>query len=72
MSSFTTLKALKDHLEICSEHDPVRMEMPVDKDGNPWKVSFIHYFKKMRVPFIVYVDFECFAESISTCPPNDS
>ena len=26
----------------------------------------------MRVPFIVYADFECFTESISTCTSNDS
>ena len=71
MNSFASKASLKDHLAICSDHDAVRMEMPVDKDGNPWKISFIHFFKKMRVPFMVYADFECFTESISTCPPDD-
>ena len=70
INSFTNLKSLNNHLELCSKHDPVRMDMPVDKDGNPWKVSFIHHFKKMRVPFIVYADFECFTESISSCTPD--
>ena len=69
---FTNLTSLKDHLEICSKNEPVRMDMPVDKDGNPWKVSFTNYLKKMRVPFIVYADFECFTESISSCTPDGS
>ena len=71
MNFFASLPTLKDHLEICSDHEAVRMETPVDKDGNPWKISFILFFKKMRVPFIVYADFECFTESISTCSPDD-
>ena len=25
----------------------------------------------MRVPFIVYSDFECFTEKLDTCQPND-
>ena len=71
LNSFTSLTSLNNHLKYCSSNEAVRMEMPVDKDGNLWKISFIHYFKKMRVPFIVYADFECFTESISTCRPDD-
>lgn len=25
----------------------------------------------MRMPFVIYADFECFTESIETCQPND-
>ena len=35
-------------------------------------LSFKNHHKKMRVPFVVYADFEAFTESISTCSPNDS
>ena len=34
-------------------------------------ISFKNHYKKMRVPFVVYADFEAFTESISTCSPND-
>ena len=34
-------------------------------------LSLKNYHRKMRVPFVVYADFEAFTESISTCSPND-
>ena len=54
-------------MEYCSKFKAVRVEMP--KKGT--MLSFKNYYKKMRVPFVVYADFEAFTESISTCSPND-
>ena len=45
----------------------LRVEMP--EKGT--MLSFKNHHKKMRVPFVVYADFEAFTESISTCSPND-
>src|ERR1043165_3232286 len=33
-------------------------------------LSFKHYFKSMRVPFVVYADFESFIKPIDTCQPD--
>ena len=34
-------------------------------------ISFIHHNRSIKVPFVVYADFECFTKKISTCEPND-
>ena len=33
-------------------------------------VTFIHHNRSIKVPFVVYADFEAFTEEISTCEPN--
>ena len=38
------------------------------KEGSILK--FRNFFWKMRVPFVVYADFECFAEKLDTTQPN--
>ena len=67
-NSFPTGESLRKHIEYCSKHKAVRVKMP--KKGT--MLSFENHYKKMRVPFVVYADFEAFTESISTCSPNDS
>ena len=45
-----------------------------DDEGNflsPVYIKFNHFHKKMRVPFVVYADFESFTEKIDTCQPDD-
>ena len=34
-------------------------------------ISFIHHNRSIKVPFVVYADFEAFTEEISTCEPNE-
>jgi len=36
------------------------------------KIKFLsnHYCRKMRVPFVVYTDFECFTKPIDSCEPK--
>ena len=67
-NSFLTEESLQEHIEYCSKQKAVRVEMP--KKGT--MLSFKNLNRKMRVPFVVYADFEAFTESISTCSPNDS
>ena len=44
------------------------IEMPsIDSDGNPPNICFQNNNRKMRVPFVVYADFESFNENIDTC-----
>ena len=44
----------------------------IDSDGNPPNICFKNYNRKMRVPFVVYSDFESFTENIHTCFPGVS
>ena len=66
-NSFQLEVTLRKHEEYCSKQKAVKVEMP--KKGT--MLSFKNYNRKMRVPFVVYADFEAFTESISTCSPSD-
>ena len=33
-------------------------------------LNFQHHYKKLRIPFVVYADFECFTKPINSCQPN--
>ena len=67
-NSFQREESLQKHEEYCSNHKAVRVRMP--EKGT--KLVFKKYNRRMRVPFIVYADFEALPEGISTCQPSDS
>ena len=67
-SSFQSEESLQKHEEYCSNHKAVKVKMP--EKGT--KLDFRNHNRRMRVPFIVYADFEALPESISTCQPSDS
>ena len=69
-NSFPTEKSLEKHLEYCATNEEVKINMPKDDYGNPLYIKFKNYNRKMRVPFVVYADFECINEKIDTCEPN--
>ncbi|EDO26269.1 predicted protein, partial [Nematostella vectensis] len=46
--------------------------LKINKDGNALYLAFKNFNRKMRVPFVVYADFESFTENISTCSPDES
>ena len=66
INHFTTQEKLATHKEYCSAHEAVTIEMP----GEGTTLSFKNYNRSMRVPFIVYADFESFIKPIDTCGPN--
>ena len=66
LNHFTTQEKLATHKEYCSAHEAVNIEMP----GEGTTLSFKNYNRSMRVPFIVYADFESFIKPIDTCGPN--
>ena len=66
-NSFPKEESLKMHVEYCSSHKEVGVKMP-EKDT---MLSFENYNRKMKVPFVVYADFEAFTVPISTCSPDD-
>ena len=78
INHFPNILALEKHLEYCSNNEAVGIEFPrhKDKDGEeldcPVFLKFKNFNRSMRVPFVVYADFECFTEKIQTCYPDES
>ena len=66
-NSFQSEESLQKHEEYCSSHEAVGVRMP--KKGT--MLVFKDYYKKTRVPFVVYADFESLTVPILTCSPSD-
>ena len=58
---------LKNHEEYCFQNETIKIEMP--KEGS--SISFKHHNRSIKVPFVVYADFEAFTKEIKTIPQND-
>ena len=63
---FLVWKALSKHKEYCNEYEAGKIELP--KKGT--MLDFKSYYRSEKVPFIVYVDFECYIKPIQSCCPN--
>ena len=58
---------LKNHEEYCFQNETVKIEMP--KEGS--SISFKHHNRSIKVPFVIYADFEAFTKEIQPMPQND-
>ena len=67
LQGYYSKEALAKHWNYCKEHSCVRVELP--KEGS--SVRFNHVERSMRVPFVVYADFESRIIPINTCSPNE-
>lgn len=67
INSFKTKEGLNKHVVYCKQHDAVKISLPTPGS----KLSFNNYNNSMRVPFIIYADFERLTENIESCEPND-
>lgn len=59
---------LKDHLPYCKQFSCQKVEYPVEGKDNILK--FENFYKKLRVPFVIYCDFETLVQKIDTCVPD--
>ena len=66
LNHFPNEEKSKIHEEYCLKNQTIKIEMP--EKGS--FISFIHHNRSIKVPFVVYADFEAFTEEISTCEPN--
>ena len=60
-NKFSLEKSFKEHMEVCLSNDSVKIEMP--KKGST--IEFKNYVKKLKVPFVIYADFESYTERVS-------
>ena len=55
-NSYTTKNKLKEHEEICNNHDSYHIEMPKQTKIT---LKYIHGEKSFKAPFAIYLDLEC-------------
>ena len=58
LHGFCTESGLTEHVPHCSLHGPQKIRLPETDEEK--KVHFKSTFKQLRVPFVVYADFEAF------------
>ena len=68
LRGYHSIESLNKHIVDCSQHDTQRIELP--KSGST--LTFKNYNRSMRVPFVVYADFESFLKPISLPNPAES
>ena len=57
----------KNHEEYCFQNETIKIEMP--KKGS--SIFFSHHNRAIKVPFVVYADFEALTKEIQPIPQND-
>ena len=67
LNHFPNEEKLKIHEEYCLKSQAIRIEMP--EEGS--FISFIHHNRSIKVPFVVYADFEAFTEEIPISEQNE-
>ena len=67
LNHFPNGEKLKIHEEYCLKNQAIRIEMP--EKGS--FISFIHHNRSIKVPFVVYADFESFTEEIPISKQNE-
>ena len=66
-NSYTTKNKLKEHEEICNNHDSCRIEMP------KWVEIILKYIpgeKSLKALFAIYLDLECLFKKEQSCRNN--
>ena len=59
-------KSLASRHDYCKSYEAIKIELP--EEGS--KISFKNHNRSMRVPLMVYADFESFTLQVSTCHTN--
>ena len=67
LNHFPNEEKLKIHEEYCLKNEAIRIEIP--EKGT--FISFIHHNRSIKVPFLVYADFEAFTEEIPISKQNE-
>ena len=66
LNHFPNEEKLNTHKEYCSQKDIVKVVMP--KEGAD--ILFRNLNRMMKLPIVVYADFEAFLENIDSCEPS--
>ncbi|XP_033729639.1 uncharacterized protein LOC117318793 [Pecten maximus] len=71
LQGFTKQRILNDHISYCREHGTQKVKLPTEEDK--W-LFYKDVRKQLKVPYIIYADFESFQVPIHGCEvdPNKS
>ena len=69
LHSYKTLNALKTHEKLCENHDYCNVKMP---NEDKKYISNTLGKNSLRVPVVVYADFECLLVKIDSCEKNSN
>ena len=67
LNHFPDKKKLKNHEDYCFQNEMVKIEMPPEGSA----ISFMHHSRAIKVPFVIYADFEALTKEIQPIPQND-
>ena len=68
LHAFTKETLMQEHIKYCSRHEAQRIELPIK--GYNDILEFKEFEKTLKVPFVIYADFETIVRKIHTCQPN--
>lgn len=68
LHGFQRERSLSKHQQYCSSHGAQRVELPIPYENDI--LEFKDYGKTLKVPFVIYADFETINRKIHTCASN--
>ncbi|KAK3093489.1 hypothetical protein FSP39_016361 [Pinctada imbricata] len=68
LHGFIRADLLHEHQSFCKQFEFQRVKYP--KEGYDDILEFQNFHKQLRVPFVIYADFETLVEKMDTCSPN--
>ena len=77
LNHFPNNEKLEVHKEYCSRKECVKIEIPeikTDKNGEEARkpgISLKNWNRMMKVPFVIYADFEAFLVNMDSCEPDN-
>jgi len=66
LQGYRTIQSLNRHNDYCLQHNAQRIELPKPNT----KTKFQNYNRSMKVPIVIYTDFESFIKPISIWQPD--
>ena len=68
-NSYTTENKLKEHEEICNNHNSYHIEMPKQAEK---KLKYIKGEKSLKAPFAIYLDLKCLLKKEQSHQDNNN
>lgn len=68
LHGFIRQDLLDEHRLYCNKFECQKVQYP--EEGKNDVLEFRDFQKQMRVPFVIYADFECYAKKMDTCLPD--
>ncbi|MES9902420.1 MAG: hypothetical protein ABW168_07025 [Sedimenticola sp.] len=68
LQGFTSERVLENHLNYCAKYECQHTTFPVK--GVNDEIKFKEHWKRLRIGYVIYADFETFCQPVDTCYPE--